>query len=452
MDQYLVYGLGISGISTAKTLASLGNKVYIYDEKEKEKLTDTLNILEEWGCEYIKDFKSILKKVDILVKSPGIPNTNPNIAKARAEGLEVISDLELVTRLYPEREIIAITGTNGKTTTSSLMKEILLACGKKAKAIGNIGLGMLWELHEGNEDEVYIIECSSFQLDGIIHFKPHISAIINITPDHLDWHGSFDEYYSSKKNIFKNQTQSDYCIMNVDDPSLKELEKEVPTNIIQVASRNPIHQGIQVKGDSIYAINDTIEEYIMKLKEIPLKGNHNRENVLITLGISKALGLPIDKVVEGIRGFKAVEHRLEYVSTIKGIEFYNDSKGTNIDASIKAIKSFESPIILLAGGYDKKIDLKPFFQAMDGKVKYMILFGDTREKFAKLSESFGLPYKIVENMEQAIKVAFENSDDGDVVLLSPASAAWGMYPNFEIRGRDFKDQVRKLREENGKEI
>lgn len=199
MEKYLIYGLGISGISSAKTLAALGKTVYIFDEKDKDQLKDVFNELEGFNYEYIEDLELSLKNADIVVKSPGISNHNPHVQKAEELGLEIVSDLELVTRLFPDRKVIAITGTNGKTTTTTLMKEILLGCGLKGKAIGNIGLGMLWEIYCGNADDIYIIECSSFQLANTKEFRPDYSAIINITPDHIDWHGDYKEYIDAKK-------------------------------------------------------------------------------------------------------------------------------------------------------------------------------------------------------------------------------------------------------------
>ena len=443
MEKYLVYGLGISGISSVKTLCSLKNEVYIYDEKNEEDLKDVFKELEGYNYTWIKDIDEGLEKAEVLLKSPGIPVHNPIVKKALEKGLEVVSDLELVTRLFPDRKIVAVTGTNGKTTTTTLMKEILIGCGLKAKAIGNIGLGMLWEIYNGEKNEVFVIECSSFQLANTYKFHPQYSAIINISPDHLDWHGNYEEYIKAKKNIFKNQNSSDFIVINIDNPELNEMLQEIPSRIIKT-NANEQSGDVFVEEGKIYSKLDGKKDFLLKVEDIPIKGSHNVENVLIALGLSLAMNLDMEKAGQTIRTFQAVEHRLEFVREIKGVEYYNDSKGTNVDASIKAIEAFHRPIILLAGGYDKKADLTPLFEVMKNRVKHLVLFGATRELFAVYAADYGIKAELVESMYEAVNRAHCLSDEGDIVLLSPASAAWGMYDNFEIRGRDFKKKVREL--------
>lgn len=443
MEKYLVYGLGISGISSVKTLCSLKNEVYIYDEKNEEDLKDVFKELEGYNYTWIKDIDEGLEKAEVLLKSPGIPVHNPIVKKALEKGLEVVSDLELVTRLFHDRKIVAVTGTNGKTTTTTLMKEILIGCGLKAKAIGNIGLGMLWEIYNGEKNEVFVIECSSFQLANTYKFHPQYSAIINISPDHLDWHGNYEEYIKAKKNIFKNQNSSDFIVINIDNPELNEMLQEIPSRIIKT-NANEQSGDVFVEEGKIYSKLDGKKDFLLKVEDIPIKGSHNVENVLIALGLSLAMNLDMEKARQTIRTFQAVEHRLEFVREIKGVEYYNDSKGTNVDASIKAIEAFHRPIILLAGGYDKKADLTPLFEVMKNRVKHLVLFGATRELFAEYAADYGIKAELVESMYEAVNRAHCLSDEGDIVLLSPASAAWGMYDNFEIRGRDFKKKVREL--------
>lgn len=443
MEKYLVYGLGISGISSVKTLCSLKNEVYIYDEKNEEDLKDVFKELEGYNYTWIKDIDEGLEKAEVLLKSPGIPVHNPIVKKALEKGLEVVSDLELVTRLFHDRKIVAVTGTNGKTTTTTLMKEILIGCGLKAKAIGNIGLGMLWEIYNGEKNEVFVIECSSFQLANTYKFHPQYSAIINISPDHLDWHGNYEEYIKAKKNIFKNQNSSDFIVINIDNPELNEMLQEIPSRIIKT-NANEQSGDVFVEEGKIYSKLDGKKDFLLKVEDIPIKGSHNVENVLIALGLSLAMNLDMEKAGQTIRTFQAVEHRLEFVREIKGVEYYNDSKGTNVDASIKAIEAFHRPIILLAGGYDKKADLTPLFEVMKNRVKHLVLFGATRELFAEYAADYGIKAELVESMYEAVNRAHCLSDEGDTVLLSPASAAWGMYDNFEIRGRDFKKKVREL--------
>ena len=443
MEKYLVYGLGISGISSVKTLCSLKNEVYIYDEKNEEDLKDVFKELEGYNYTWIKDIDEGLEKAEVLLKSPGIPVHNSIVKKALEKGLEVVSDLELVTRLFHDRKIVAVTGTNGKTTTTTLMKEILIGCGLKAKAIGNIGLGMLWEIYNGEKNEVFVIECSSFQLANTYKFHPQYSAIINISPDHLDWHGNYEEYIKAKKNIFKNQNSSDFIVINIDNPELNEMLQEIPSRIIKT-NANEQSGDVFVEEGKIYSKLDGKKDFLLKVEDIPIKGSHNVENVLIALGLSLAMNLDMEKARQTIRTFQAVEHRLEFVREIKGVEYYNDSKGTNVDASIKAIEAFHRPIILLAGGYDKKADLTPLFEVMKNRVKHLVLFGATRELFAEYAADYGIKAELVESMYEAVNRAHCLSDEGDIVLLSPTSAAWGMYDNFEIRGRDFKKKVREL--------
>ncbi len=443
MEKYLVYGLGISGVSSVKTLCSLKKNVYLYDEKSREELEPVFNELEGFDFTWVEDIDQGLEEATILLKSPGIPLYNPLVKKAEQQGLEVLSDLELVTRLFPERKVIAITGTNGKTTTSTLMKEILIGCGLQGKAIGNIGLGMLWEIFNGDSNDIYVIECSSFQLENTYTFHPNYSAIINISPDHLDWHNSYERYIEAKKNIYRKQNRDDFAVINIDNPVLSKSIKEISANVI-TTSKEDISASVFIEEGKIYTNKEGRKEILLNSRDIPIKGIHNIENVLIALGISLAMNLNMDNVRDSIRSFKAVEHRLEFVRKLEGVEYYNDSKGTNIDASIKAIEAFESPIILLAGGYDKKADLTPLFDVMRDRVKYLLLFGDTRDLFKEYANRYHIDSEVVEDMSQAVSRASQIAEADDIVLLSPASAAWGMYSNFEVRGRDFKDKVKEL--------
>lgn len=439
----LILGFGITGISAAETLNKLGAKLYVQDNKFSEiigknpKLND-MNLTE------IKETDEISRiKPDYCIKSPGIHPANPFVIATREANVELISDLELVYRLYGDRKIIAITGTNGKTTTTTLVGDIINSSDKKAHIAGNIGIGMLPVFENNDPDDFYVIECSSFQLEDTAKFRADISGIINITPDHLDWHGSYDEYKKAKLKIFKNTTKDDVVVLNYDDKFLKDIKLGTDAKILYTSKENRI-KGIFVEDGKIF-YGENEDNYIMEVSEIPLLGKHNLENVLIAIGICLSAGISKSTTRNAVINFKGVEHRIEFVRKVQGVKYYNDSKGTNVDATINALKAFDNQIVLIAGGYDKKIEFDELIDNFNGKVKAIVLMGATAEKIEKaaLNAGFDNIFK-VENMEAAVKKCYELSGPGDSVLLSPACASWGMYSNFEERGVDFKNIVNGL--------
>lgn len=443
----LILGLAISGVSTAKALEKLGANVIISDSKQKEELKDYIEQLENINVEYLLGTNDVdLSEIDLVVKSPGIPLTVPILEKARELNIEVVTDIELAYRIS-KNKFIAITGTNGKTTTTTLTGEVVKNAGLTCHVTGNIGVGILWEVVNSKKDDIFVIEASSFQLDSTKEFKPKISAIINITPDHLNWHKTFDKYAYAKKKIYVNQDHDDYTILNYDDPILRQASKEVNSNLVFISVNHQLDKGIYVENENI-VINDGKEVItVMPTKEVRIPGKHNLENALVSLAIGWIMEIDLETIKDTLRSFEGVEHRLEYVDNINGISFYNDSKGTNPDASIKAIEAVNSPLIVIAGGMDKGSDFEDFIKRFNNKVKALILLGETANKIKETAISLGFNnIYIVETMKDAVTKGYQIGNRGDNVLLSPACASWDMYKSYEERGRDFKSAVFGLRE------
>ncbi|MCI5840116.1 MAG: UDP-N-acetylmuramoyl-L-alanine--D-glutamate ligase [Peptoniphilaceae bacterium] len=428
----LIYGLGVSGISSVKTLSKMGANVFTYDEKFKTK--DDL-----MGYKYSPLLREEIFKnnYDYVIKSPGIKPDDKLFIELKSK-YEVISDIEMSYLLFPEKRIISITGTNGKTTTVSLVAHILNENGKKSLTVGNIGEGILWKMY--NEDAIFIEELSSFQLHDIYKFHTKFAAITNVTEDHIDWHKSFDDYKKSKFNITKNQTKEDFLIINYDD----KVSKEIKTNAkkIYFSSKNKI-VGMYLKDDKIMYNNDVF----VNTKDLNLIGIHNFENIMCASLLLLNFGLKKDEIVKGLKSFKAIKHRLQFIKEINGVKYFNDSKGTNVDSTLKALKSFDKNVILIAGGYDKNIDYSPMIDEFKKIGKYMVLLGQTAEKIAKINKEKNVDFIVVDTIKDAIKYIYNNSKKGDVALLSPASASWDMYDNYEQRGDDFINEVNKLLEE-----
>lgn len=444
----LVFGLGITGVSTIKALYKLGAKIIVIDTKTESELNRVLMGLKDLPLELHLGSDDIsLDGIDLVVKSPGIPPSSKVIKKAIHNNIEVITDLELAYRISTTDNIIAITGTNGKTTCTVLTGEIFKKAGFKTHVVGNIGVGILDEIIFTDEDDVFIIETSSFQLNNTSVFKPKVGLLTNITPDHLDWHGTYEEYIKAKFKIFKNQGPKDYMVLNYDDNILRDIKDDIKSKIIWFSIREKLNNGIYIEDDYI-VINDGLNETkLIKSDELKILGKHNLENALGCIGIALAMNVDLNIIKDVLSTFKGVEHRLEFVTKKREICFYNDSKGTNPDASIKAIEAVKSPIILIAGGYDKGTEFNSFINEFKGKVKALILLGTTRDKLknAALSNNYTSVYE-VNSIKEAVKLSYELGEAGDNVLLSPACASWDMYKNYEERGNDFKNHVLTLME------
>ncbi len=444
----LVYGTGISGVAAVRGLNKLNNNIYLYDDN---KSIDEINRIDE-----IKDIKfSFLNRIedvnldniDIVIKSPSVPLNSRLILKALKKNIPVLSDLEIAFRLT-DKDLIVITGTNGKTTTTALTHKIMIDNGIDAGLTGNIGSGILEDILE--EKEIYVVEASSYQLASTYKLKPKVAVITNITPDHLNWHGSFDNYFNSKINISRNQDSKDYSVLNFEDRIIRDNIDKVKSNIIFFSSKNQLNEGIFIKDEKIVYKSKESTKDIIELKKINIPGDHNIENVMAAIGVAIALDLSMDKVRNSIIDFKGVEHRLELVeSSIKNVKFYNDSKGTNPDSTIKAVEALKENIIIILGGYDKDSNFDALIENFKTKVKYAVVLGETRNKIAKTLDAYNFTnYKIVDSLEEAVKEAYNNSKLGYKILLSPACASWDMYNSFEERGTHFKNIIKKLEKED----
>lgn len=445
----LILGLGITGVSTVKTLDKLGANIAISDLKDRNQLNEFISQIENIDLKlYLGTNDVPLDNIDLIIKSPGIPLNNEVINQANEKDIEVITDLELAYRISPNSNFIAITGTNGKTTTTTLTGEIFKKAGLTTHVAGNIGVGILWDIINSNNEDVFVIETSSFQLESTKTFKPNISLILNITPDHLNWHNTMDKYIEAKKKIFKNQDEDQYTILNYDDPLLRNMEDEIKSNLIWFSVDNKLSKGVYIEEGYIVINDGTKAQKILKAEEVKILGKHNLENALASVAIAWIMGIDSNIMKEVLKTFPGVEHRIEYVGTINGIQFFNDSKGTNSDASIKAVEAVKSPIILIAGGMDKGTEFDDFIQSFHNKVKALILLGETKEKIKNTALKHGFKnLYIVEDMKTAVKKSYELAEKGDNILLSPACASWDMYSSFEERGNDFKQAVYCLKEE-----
>ncbi len=440
----LVLGLGVSGLSTVKALNHLGAEILISDSKSELELKSFFKEIANIKVEkYLQTNKLPYDDIDLIIKSPGIPLTLKILKLAKEKNIEIITDIELASRISKTKNIIAITGTNGKTTTTTLVGQIFEKANYNTYLAGNIGIGILENMINAKKEDAFIIEASSFQLENTLNFKPKISLILNIRPDHLDWHKTFDNYIQSKKKIFKNQDKNDFTILNYDDEILRAMDKDINSKIIWFSSKEELEEGIFIKDKEIIIREDGKIIRLMSSEKI----NLIEENALGSIGVAWAMGIDIEIIKLALSEFKSLEHRLEYVDTRDGINFYNDSKGTNPDASIKAIEVIKSPIILIAGGSNKGSSYKKLIQKFDGKVKELILLGQTKEIIKKEAEENGFKnIHLVKDMKEAVKLSYKLARENENVLLSPACASWDMYKNFEERGIDFKNNVISLGE------
>ena len=444
--KYLVAGTGISGISAAKLLLKAGAEVVIYDGNEK---LDRNEILDKIGNRDIKVVLSelnedILKDIDIMILSPGIAIDAPFVNKVRDAGIEIWGEIELAYR-FSKGKLIGITGTNGKTTTTALTGEIMKNYFESTFVVGNIGIPYTNTALETKEDSVTVAEISSFQLETVKEFHPNVTAVLNITPDHLNRHYTMENYTTAKMGITSNQDKDEVCVLNYEDEILRKEAQKLNNKVLFFSSRQKLDEGIYLNGEDIIFNDGLNEVFVCKVSEMKLVGIHNVENVMAAAAISITIGVPIEVIRKTIKEFNSVEHRIEYVRTKDDVIYYNDSKGTNTDASIKAIEAMTKPTILIAGGYDKGSEFDDWINAFNGKIKRLILLGVTKEKIAQTAVKYGYnDYEFTDSLEQAVKRAAEVSAAGDVVLLSPACASWDMFKSYEERGNMFKAYVNNL--------
>lgn len=444
----LVLGLGISGISIVETLYELGAKIIISDSKNEKQLENILDKINHIPMEYHfngDDFS--YSDIDLIIKSPGVPPTSYFVEKGVKHKIEIITDLELAYRYFFRKNLIAITGSNGKTTTTVLVGKIFENASYNTHVVGNIGTAILERIRKSNEDDVFIIETSSFQLEHTKDFRPKVSLITNISEDHIDWHGSYKNYIESKFKVFSNQRKEDYVILNYDDQVLRQLENNITPRIIWFSSREKLEDGIYCDGSEIVVNCKDFEKFTISLNKIKVKGGHNIENIHGSIAIALVFKIDSKTIINTVENFKGLEHRLEFVRSVGNISFYNDSKATNTQSSIMAIEAIEAPIILIAGGFNKNSNYKELVKSFNNKIKKLILIGETKEtiRYEAISNNFDdKNIYLVNTMEEAVKLAYDKGQEGDNVLLSPASASWDQYKNFEERGNDFKKFVYSL--------
>ena len=451
-QKVLVAGSGKSGIAAAKLMLKMGGDVVLYDSNaslEEEKLREKFDEEEAKGrlTVVLGDIaRTDLLGVELSVISPGIPLDAPFVAVLDEAQIPIWSEIELAFHVA-KGKLAAITGTNGKTTTTALVGEILKTHFEEVFVVGNIGIPYTETALETTDESVTVAEVSSFQLETIMNFRPDVSAILNITPDHLNRHGTMENYIEIKERICANQTEQDWLVLNYDDPVLKEFgEKEgLKPQVLYFSSTQTLKDGLYLDGDDILYSWKGRKETVVNVHELQLLGKHNFENVMAAVAIALRMGVPMDCIRKAVKEFQAVEHRIEFVLERAGVKYYNDSKGTNPDAAIQAIRAMPGPTVLIAGGYDKNSEYDEWIEEFGDKVKYLVLIGQTRDKIAECARRHGFTeIMYAEDMAEAVQVCAAYANTGDNVLLSPACASWGMFDNYEQRGEIFKDCVRNL--------
>ncbi|MDR2749352.1 MAG: UDP-N-acetylmuramoyl-L-alanine--D-glutamate ligase [Clostridiales bacterium] len=439
----LVCGAARSGVAAAKLLASQGASVTLQDLKAREKIAYDLEEVEKVAALYLgKNPDEILEGFDLVVISPGMPAGLPFLEKARGLGISVIGEIELAYLLCP-CPIIAITGTNGKTTTTALVGAICKRWNPKTEIVGNIGVPFAEKVLGLDQDSLVVAEISSFQLETTDQFKPLVSAVLNVTPDHLDRHKTMEGYARAKQDIGKRQDESGFMILNYDDLICRSMKTSAKTVFFSRAKK--LEEGYFLDGSLIKSKFGETESVILDMDEMNIFGNHNIENTLAAVACCASAGVPLDIIKEGALSFTAVAHRIEFVRELDGVKYYNDSKATNTDAAIKAIEAMKQPIVLIGGGYDKHSDYSDWIKAFPGKVKRLVVLGQVAEDIIKACDELGFKdYQRVQTFEQAVFACRDLAEAGDCVLLSPACASWDMFKDFEQRGDLFKELVKKL--------
>ena len=443
----LVFGTGKSGIGAAQLLVKAGALPVIFDGKAD---IDKEEIVHKVGADtsvqvYAGELPGeVQKSLDLAVLSPGVPTDLPLVKSFYAQGLPVWGEVELAYQTG-KGQVLAITGTNGKTTTTALLGKIMADARPFVFVVGNIGTPYTLKAPMMKEDSITVAEISSFQLETIQDFAPHISAILNITEDHLNRHHTMEEYIRVKELITKNQGPKDVCVLNYEDPVLRKFGENIVPEVVYFSSVRKLSKGIYLDGDMITLRTDKEEIQVVKTGDLKLLGQHNFENVMAAVAMAWYDGVDIDSIRKSVCEFTAVPHRIEYVTEKNGVAYYNDSKGTNPDAAIRGIRAMNRPTLLIGGGYDKGSTYDEWIQAFDGKVKYLVLIGQTKEKIKEAANKNGFHQIILcEDLKEAVQVCAQKAEPGDAVLLSPACASWGQFDNYEQRGDIFKELVSYL--------
>ncbi|HCT92232.1 MAG TPA: UDP-N-acetylmuramoyl-L-alanine--D-glutamate ligase [Lachnospiraceae bacterium] len=444
--QVLVFGTGVSGIGAADLLLEKGAEVLLYDGNDKQDPEQILaKLRKREGARVILGAlpEDALENLDLAILSPGVPTDLPDVLRIK-EKVPVWGEVELAWQTG-QGTVLAITGTNGKTTTTALLGQIMADARDSVYVVGNIGTPYTSVALETGPDTVTVAEISSFQLETIHTFHPRVSAILNITEDHLNRHHTMAEYIRVKEQICRNQTKEDTVVLNYEDEVLREFGKTAPASVIYFSSKRELPEGIFLRGETIVLSVDGREIPILGTDEMHLLGRHNHENVMAAVAMAWRSGVPVDSIRNSVRNFHAVEHRIEYVTEKNGVTYYNDSKGTNPDAAIKGIRAMNRPTWLIGGGYDKDSSYEEWIRAFDGKVRGLVLIGQTKEKIAEAAHGCGFMNTILaDDLEEAVQICAEHALVGEAVLLSPACASWGQFPNYEVRGKKFKEYVGRL--------
>ncbi len=442
----LVVGLGKSGIAAAMFLRRQGARVTVSDARSAVALAQEIPALLDAGVMVESGGHGLLtfRRQDLIVISPGVPLDTPEVRQVISFGVHVIGELELASRFLKGR-ILAITGSNGKTTTTTLVGKILAESGAPTLVGGNIGTPVIDLISSSTDETVNVLEVSSFQLETIEQFRPWIAVVLNITPDHLDRHGSFENYAAMKTRITEHQQAEDFLVLNAEDKPTQMVAAKTKAQIFWFSPRRPIKQGAFVHGDSIVFLprEGAKAEPVMPVAEIPLKGAHNVENVLAAVCAARLAGVPAEKIRSAVASFQAVEHRLEFVSTVEGVEYYNDSKATNVDAAMKAVAAFPGGIHLILGGKDKDSDYALLSPLLRERVKAVYTIGSAAEKIERQLQGV---VKMVGagTIDVAVREASKAAIPGDVVLLAPACSSFDQFENYEHRGRTFRKIVHEL--------
>jgi UDP-N-acetylmuramoylalanine--D-glutamate ligase len=448
----LVVGLGKSGLAAALFLRKRGAQVTVSDMRSAAALAKEIPALLEHGISVESGGHGLLtfRRQDLIVVSPGVPMDTPELVQVKAFGLPVIGELELAAQ-FLKGSILAITGSNGKTTTTALVGEILAAAGIETQVGGNIGVPVVELIEKSSDQSWSVLEVSSFQLESTHRFHPRIAVILNITPDHLDRHGGFENYALAKERIFSAQTAADMLVLNADNARAAEAAVRSAAQVYRFSLEGSVTQGAWVKDGQVVfqASPESRVEIVMPLKDIPLKGAHNVANVLAAVCAARLAGAPVEAIAAAVKGFRAVEHRLEYVATINGTDYYNDSKATNVDAAAKAIAAFPECIHLILGGKDKNSNYADLSDLLRERVKAVYTIGSAAEKIESQIRGI-VPLVPCRTLDKAVEAARKAARPGDVVLLSPACSSFDQFENYEHRGRVFKQLVIDLRDSRGR--
>ena len=443
----LVFGSGKSGIGAAELLGQVGACPVLYDgnpDLDKEAVLHKTASIKETDIYAGGLPEEVQKSLDLAVLSPGVPTDLPLVKSFYEQGLPVWGEVELAFRTGKGR-VLAITGTNGKTTTTALLGKIMEDAEDSVFVVGNIGTPYTSKALEMTEDSVTVAEISSFQLETIEKFAPCVSAILNITEDHLNRHHTMEEYIRVKELIVKNQKPEDVCVLNYEDPVLREFGKNIVPQTVYFSSERRLEKGIFLEDGQIILKTEDQEISLVKTDDLKLLGKHNFENVMAAAAMAYYAGVSVESIRKSICEFTAVEHGIEYVTEKNGVVYYNDSKGTNPDAAIKGIQAMNRPTWLIGGGYDKGSSYDEWLNSFDGKVRSLVLIGQTKEKIREAAERLGVCSCILcEDLQEAVKICAEKAQPGEAVLLSPACASWGQFDNYEQRGDCFKEYVKNL--------